>query len=146
MVDETTSHVAQALRPVLAALAEALTGDYGGHMEHLWIDLELIESRARDDGGPLHPFRFRKRVSGRSRYGLPALPDLFNVGHFSVRPDFERIRALPADDAVAYALSLIYRQTDCLLSKGKKLGGFNVALFRSSFRDACHRLRIPCEA
>lgn len=136
MVDPSTAHVADALHPIFERMSRELSGEYGGVMEHLWIDLELIESHAREDGTPLHRFRFAKRVSGRSHFGLPPSPDKFNVGHYSVRPDFKRIAALPVNEAVEYALTLIYDSTELLLAKQKKLGGFNAVLFRERFLAA----------
>jgi len=78
-------------------------------MKHLWIDLELLRSHAKEDGSSKHPFRFQKRVSGRGPFGLPDQPDSFNVGHFSVRPDFGRLLLLPMDEVIPYVLSLRYR-------------------------------------
>ena len=146
MTDQSTSQAAEILHPVLSALSARLEGNYGGKIEHLWIDLELIESHAKADGSPRHPFRFQKRVSGGSRFGLPAAPDKFNVGHFSVRPDFDLIRSLSTKDCVAYTLSLIYRETTILHAKSKKLGGFNADAFRLSFLSACEDLGYPCVA
>ncbi|MBD7924220.1 hypothetical protein [Xanthomonas bonasiae] len=146
MVDRRTSKVADALRPVFTALSDRVSGDYGGFMEHLWIDLELIEDHAKPDGTPRHPFRFQKRVSGRSPpFGLPPVPDKLNVGHFSVRPDFERIITLPTAQAVAYAVFLIYQGTDVLHAKAKRLGGFDANLFRSRFRDIAQELGYQCD-
>ena len=138
--DTATSKVAAALRPLFDELGERLQGQYGGTMEHLWIDLELIESHARGDGRQLFPFRFQRRVSGYSRLGLPAIPDQFNVGHFSVRPDFHLIVSLPIDQVIPYVLSLIYGATSVLLEKQKRLGGFDAVLFRTRFIDACRSI------
>lgn len=135
--DQTTSHVAAALRIPFEEMGKLLCGDYGGTMEHLWIDLELLESRAGTHGKSRFPFRFQKRVSGHSRLGLPAIPDWFNVGHYSVTPDFKVIASLPTEQLVPYVLSLIYNSTSVLLEKQKKLGGFDAVLFRSKFRHAC---------
>ncbi|WP_369977984.1 hypothetical protein [Xanthomonas bundabergensis] len=147
MVDRRTSKVADSLRPVITALSDRLSGDYGGFMEHLWIDLELIEDHAKPDGTPRHPFRFQKRVSGRSPpFGLPPIPDKLNVGHFSVRPDFDVIRTLPTGQAVAYAVFLIYQGTEVLHAKSKRLGGFDASLFRLRFRDVSQDLGYRCEA
>jgi hypothetical protein len=84
--DEDTKALADALTFVFDAMARGLDGDYGGLLEHLWIDVELLEYLANANGSPRHPFRFQKRVSGRSRFGLPATQDTFNEAHFSVRP------------------------------------------------------------
>src|SRR5262245_9710634 len=117
MCDQATHAVSKALYVPFRDLSALLQGDYGGAMEQLWIDLELIESRARDDGSRRFPFRFAKRVSGRSRFSLPAQPDKFNVGHYSVRPDFRLIASLPTRQAVLYALGLIYDSTEVLNQK-----------------------------
>lgn len=54
--DQGTHHIAEAVRPHLNMLSDALTGEYGGPMEHLCIDLELSPARA-DQRAPF-PFRF----------------------------------------------------------------------------------------
>src|SRR5690606_24976450 len=110
-----------------------------------WIELELIEAHARPGGTPRHSFRFQKRVSGRSHFGLHPAPDALNVGHFSVRPDFDLIRSLPAEQAIAYALSLIYGGTEVLHARSKRLGGFDADQFRSRFHDTCRDLGYRCE-
>jgi hypothetical protein len=38
--DESTRSLADALRPLFDKLSEQLSGEYGGPMEHLWIDIE----------------------------------------------------------------------------------------------------------
>ena len=133
MVDEDTQKIGSVLHTPFKELAERLSGDYGGVMEHLWIDLELLRSRAKADGTAKHPFRFQKRVSGRGHFGLPDRPDSFNVGHFSVRPDFDRLLSLPMDEVIPYVLSLIHRASGVLLEKKKKLGGFDAELFLTRF-------------
>lgn len=138
--DSDTRHIAAALREPFAVLGESLAGEYGGTMEHLWVDLELLEYFARPDGKPRHTFRFQKRVSGRSRLGLPAVQDVFNVGHYSVRPDFQLLASMSVDRAVPYVLALIYQSTELLPEKQKKLGGFDANLFRENFRRQCTKL------
>jgi hypothetical protein len=140
MCDTGTSHVASAMYSPFKSLGEFLSGDYGGTIEHLWIDLELIESHARSDGRCKHPFRFQKRVSGRSHFGLPPSPDHCNVSHYSVRPDFGFIASLSGKQLLTYTLSIIYKSTEGLLEKQKKLGGFDAVLFRERFLGACERL------
>jgi hypothetical protein len=143
MSDQATNHVATALYAPLKALGARLSGEYGGVMEHLWIDVDLIESHATPDGKSRFPFRFQKRVSGRSHFGLPAAPDKFNVGHYSVRPDFQLITSLPTEQIVPHVLSLIYKSTSVLFENQKRLGGFDATLFRQSFLLACEG--IGCE-
>jgi hypothetical protein len=138
--NQATSHVARVLRPVFEELSKRLAGEYGGVIEHLWMDLELVESHASAVGRQRYPFRFQKRVSGRSQFGLGAIPDRFNVGHFSVRPDFKVISTLPTEQLIPYVLSLIYDATAMLLEKQGKLGGFDAALFRSKLLEAYQSL------
>lgn len=140
MCDTDTNHVASSLHDPFRSLAAALSGEYGGIMEHLWIDLELIETHCKADGKPRYPFRFQKRVAGRSYFGLPPSEDKFNVGHYSVRPDFELLKSLSSEQIVPYVLSLIYSSTDILTEKRKKLGEFDVSGFRSKFGEECARL------
>ena len=140
MVDMQTDKIGSLLRDVFKILCERLNGKYGGTIEHLWIDFELIESHAKSHGKPRHPFRFAKRVSGRSRLGLPPSPDNFNVGHFSVRPDFNKLLSLPNEEVIPYCLNLIYNELVGLKTKEKKLGGFHSELFRKKFADECMRL------
>lgn len=148
MCDTSTRHVASALHEPFRSLGGWLKGDYGGMMEHLWIDLELIESHAREDGRCRHPFRLQKRVSGRSHFGLPPMPDHFNVGHYSVRPNFQLIASLPDAELLPYVLATVYDSTAVLLDKQKKLGGFDATLFRDRFRNSCERFgcRIAVDA
>jgi hypothetical protein len=47
MCDQATSRAAKALHTPFRELSALLQGEYGGVIEHLWIDLELIER-----GGP----------------------------------------------------------------------------------------------
>lgn len=140
IVDYDSKAVADALHPVFQTLSRKLEGQYGGLIEHLWIDLELLEDTAKADGSPRHPFRFQKRVSGRSHFGLPARPDHFNVGHFSVRPDFALIFSSSVEDAVSHVLQRVYEESAVLLGKGKKLGGFDATLFRERLLNECQQL------
>ncbi len=144
--DIDRAEVGAALRPVFAELSERLTGEYGGIIEHLWIDMELINFGGKPDGSPRHPFRFQKRVSGRSHFGLPPRPDTFNVGHFSVRPDFAILSSFRKKDSIRYALSLIYQGTEVLLAKQQRLGGFDAPLFRERFSNECKSLGFRVEA
>ena len=151
MCDQATSPAAKALQTPFRELSALLQGEYGGVIEHLWIELELIESHAKIDGTQRWPFRFRKRVSGRSPpFGLPPIPDQFNVGHYSVRPDFQLIASLTSEQVISYALSLIYDSTTVLMEKQKKLGGFDASLFRNKFLDGCrsigHEISKPAES
>jgi hypothetical protein len=143
IVDDDTKGIADALCPVFKTLSRELEGEYGGSIEHLWIDLELLKYLAKADGSPRHPFRFQKRVSGRSHFGLPVTPDHFNVGHFSVRPNFKILASLSAEPAVSHVLQRIYEESAVLLGKEKKLGGFDATLFRERLLNACQQLGHP---
>lgn len=140
MVDQQTDKIASLLRDVFDVLCEKLEGNYGGTIEHLWIDFELIESHAKPDGKPSYPFRFAKRISGRSHFGLSPLPDHLNVGHFSVCPNFRQLLSISKDEIVPYCLNLIYKELEILKVKEKKLGGFDSELFRSRYKEECNRL------
>jgi hypothetical protein len=140
LVDQQTDKIASLLRDVFDVLCEKLEGNYGGTIEHLWIDFELIENQAKPDSKPRFPFRFAKRISGRSHFGLPPSPDNLNVGHFSVRPNFRHLLSISKDEIIPYCLNLIYKELSILKSKEKKLGGFNVELFRNRFSEECKNL------
>jgi hypothetical protein len=137
--DKTTEHIAAALHAPFEAIARDLSKDFGGTMEHLWIDFELNERHAK--GRPPWPFRFQKRVGGSSPDKLTGLPRgvYENVGHFSVRPNFRELLSIPQESVVAYALRLIYDSTSVLLEKQKKLGGFDAIGFRDAFLASCRR-------
>jgi hypothetical protein len=140
IVDQSTTKLADTLRPIFRTLADKLEGNYGGSIEHLWIDLELVEHHAKPDGSPRHSFRLQKRVSGRERFGLPAIEDRINVGHYSVRPDFHYLHSLPIHEAAEYVIKLIHESTEILLSKQKQLNGFDAQLFRSKLAESCLQL------
>lgn len=120
-------------------IEEKLSGDYGGTMEHLWIDFELIPRGT----GPRQPwsFRFQRKVGG-GRCHLTGLPTerYENVGHYSVIPDFRVLARLPLKSVVNYALSLIYASTIVLIDKEKKLGGLDANGFRANFLSVCKQL------
>lgn len=143
VIDEDTQAVAAALDPVLKNLGHGLGGDYGGSIEHLWVQIEMLANLAREDGRARHPFRFQKRVSGRSHFGLPANPDWFNVGHFSVRPDFALLVSPPVEHVIEHVLQRVYCESAVLLEKQKKLGGFDAGLFRQRFLVECASLGYP---
>jgi len=75
LCSQDMSHVGVVLSSPLAELSKWLEGEYGGVIEHLWIDLELFKHGAQTDGTERYPLRMQKRVSGRSRFGLPSSPD-----------------------------------------------------------------------
>jgi len=138
--DSSTVKLAEELREALAKIVEKLSGNYGGEIEHLWIDIELSEMSAQVFGKPPKAFRYQKRVSGASRMGLPAIPDSFNVGHYSVRPDFELLKQNTIEQSIHYIVGLVYKSTEELLPKQKKLGGFDVSNFRNDLLSVCTKL------
>nr|MBP6343684.1 hypothetical protein [Candidatus Omnitrophota bacterium] len=117
--------------------------DYGGTMNHLWIDLELNEpplGRSKP-----WPFRFQKKVGSLSPSKLTGLPGKVytNVGHYSVEPDFQKLRSIPLDSVPNYVLSLIYASTAILLDKQKKFAGFDAQKFRADFLTVCRQHGYP---
>ena len=62
-IDQGTEYLAEAMRPYLERASAYLSRDYGGLMEHLWIDLEMSPGRA--DIRPARPFRFQHPAPGR---------------------------------------------------------------------------------
>jgi hypothetical protein len=137
--DPTTEKIADALRAPFKVISRDLSKDYGGTMNHLWIDFELVEAIARRQ--PPWSFRFQKKVGGSSPDKLTGLPRPVheNVGHYSVRPDFQELRSVPRDSVVSYVLSLIYASTSVLVEKQKKLGGLDADKFRSDFIATCRQ-------
>lgn len=138
--DVSTVEISEALRVVLVKIEEQLSGNYGGIIEHLWIDLELSEMSFIAFGKPPKPFRFQRCVSGGPRMGLPAIPDSYNVGHYSVLPDFEVLKKSTIDQSVSYIINLIYSSTEVILDKQKRLGGFDAIGFRLKFTSVASNL------
>lgn len=136
MSDQATGRIAKILRDAFKTIEKDLSKDYGGTIQHLWIDFELIQSHA--ERRPPFPFRFQKRVGGSicKLTGLPT-PVCENVGHYSVRPDFRELLSIPLESVTRYALSLIYASTSALVEKQKKLGGFDAQRFRVDFLVSC---------
>lgn len=134
--DTATKQIAKVLQEAFAAIAKDLSNDYGGTMQHLWIDFELVESHA--ERRKPFPFRFQKKVGGGIfKITGTRTPVYENVGHYSVRPDFHRLKTLPLESVVAYALNLIYASTSVLIEKQRRLGGFDAQKFRSDFASSC---------
>ncbi|MDR2918391.1 MAG: hypothetical protein LBV72_03370 [Tannerella sp.] len=132
IVDKSTKIVSNVMGNRFDNLKMELNNDYGGSMEHLWIDLTLVESEKS------WPFRFQKRVDNPTSYTEFYS---YNVGHYSVRPDFEKLRGLSSEDSIcSYVFRLLYESTQILVDKQKKLDGFNAAKFRIDFLSACEKL------
>jgi hypothetical protein len=136
MCDLSTKQIAEILRDAFKPIEKEVSKDYGGTIQHLWIDFELIQSHAVRR--PPFRFRFQKKVGGSvfKLTGLP-IPIYEHVGHFSVRPNFQELRKLPLDSVASYALSLIYMSTSVLVDKRKRLGGFDADRFRLDFLSSC---------
>jgi hypothetical protein len=136
--DSDTERVRKILYDVFRVIKKDLSKDYGGTIQHLWIDFELIPSWA--ERHPPFRFRFQKKVGGSvcRLTGLPT-PLCEHVGHYSVRPDFQKLLSLPPESVASYALSLIYASTSVLVEKQKKLGGFDASRFRMDFLASCRQ-------
>ena len=135
--EESTSNIADALVEPFDTLSQELSGEYGGTMEHLWIDFELSPTGA--DDRPPYSFRFQRKVGGKTPDRITGLPRTVheNVGHYSVRPDYFDLLAVSQDSVVLYVLQLVYDSTAILLEKQKRLGGFDAQSFRANFLASC---------
>ena len=138
MCDSETLVIAQELRDPFKSLSQSLSGSYGGIVEHLWIDFELVQSHAQLRAP--RTFRFQKRVAPPAMLKGLGQPHYHNVGHYSVRPDFATLFRTPVQQVAAYALKLIYQSTIVLAEKQKRLGGFNASAFRETFSEGCRNL------
>ena len=134
--DYKTEKIMNQLADPFDVLGKKLSQNYGGVMEHLWIDFEL-SSMSTKHSKPFG-FRFQKRVSGKSQMIGIDYPDYYNVGHYSVRPNFKKLHK--AKDVVQYSLQIIYESTEVLIEKYKRLKGFDALLFRSEFVKHCNRI------
>ncbi|MBK9163627.1 MAG: hypothetical protein IPM21_06855 [Acidobacteria bacterium] len=136
--DLETEAIAGLLSEVFALIEKDVSKEYGGMMQHLWIDFEL--SQFGIDRRPPFPFRFQRKVGGGvSKLTGLRTPLFENVGHYSVRPDFDLLLNLPLPSVAAYALNLIYASTSILIEKKKRLGGFKAECFRANLADSCAR-------
>ena len=137
MCDQSTQHIADALYEPFRQVSAGVSGDYGGTMEHLWIDYELLKPRGASDRSGA--FRFQKKVGGTSKDPITGLPrgTWYNVGHYSVVPDRAILLSAPAEDILGLALSEIYRSTSVLLKQKRRLGAFDVHRFRADYVAVC---------
>lgn len=132
MVTNSTSNIASMVQEYFPLLEKGLNKDYGGSMEHLWIDLELVE------GHKPWLFRFQKRVNNPTSYTEFYS---YDVGHYSVQPDFEKLKILSTKDEIcSYVFELLYQSTKILEEKQRKLGGFNAIAFRRDFLTTCKEM------
>jgi hypothetical protein len=125
--DKNTKRIMEQIYEPLSQIANALFDDYGGPMENLWIDVELVPYYA--ERRKPWPFRLQKRVSGSCQLTGIKHPDEYNVGHYSVSPDFPLLLSLPHDQLVPYILGLLLNSFDSLKEK-KSLKGFDVEAFK----------------
>ena len=132
-IDQGTEHLAALVRPHLDGLNSTLSGQYGGPMNHLWIELELSPGHA--DYRPAFAFRFQKRVVTPKEMRAFGTQEFFNVGHYSVRPDYFELARVPLDDVRCYLLRLVFDSTESLSGK-RQLKGFDLGLFRQRFAAA----------
>ena len=130
MYDKNTERVAKTMQEPFERLSKKLSNDYKGNIEHLWIDLELFENHIGEGKGL--SFRFQKRVT-LSGFGIGGKEYHYNVGHYSVVPDFKKLKTLPEKSICDYVLKLMYDSTQVLVAKKKKLDDFNVEQFRADF-------------
>jgi len=131
-VSNSTTKVSDIIRNHFDYIEKSLHKDYGGNMEHLWIDLELVEHYKP------YPFRFQKRVENSTSYTEFYS---YNVGHYSIEPDYKKLSELTSEkDICNYIFGLWYDSTQVLVDKQKKLGGFNATQFRLDFLTACEKL------
>ena len=131
--DQGTEHLAGLVRPHLDTLSSMLSGEYGGPMNHLWIDLELCPVVA--DRRPAFAFRFQKRVVTPRELRAFGTQEFCNVGHYSVRPDYYKLAQVPLDDVACYLMRLVFDSTESLAGK-RQLKGFDLGLFRERFATA----------
>jgi hypothetical protein len=137
--DQGTAHIAEIIAPTLEALSQRLSGDYGGPMEHLWIDLELCPADA--DRRPPRAFRFQKRVAPPRVLAAFEPVHSLNVGHYSVRPDYFALAQVDLEWVPAYIAKILYDSTETLIGR-RTLRHFDVDLFRARFARALKELGL----
>jgi len=132
MVDQNTEKVSDIIRKHFDNIQKSLNKDYGGNMEHLWIDLELVKSYKP------YPFRFQKRVENPTSFTEFYS---YNVGHYSIEPDYEKLKSLLSEEEICmYIFELWYESTQILIDKQKLLDGFDATQFRLDFLNVCKEL------
>lgn len=136
--DQGTEHIVAIVQPQLETLSQALAGDHGGTMNHLWIDLEL--SPGDSDRRLSWPFQFQRKVVPPRALAASNSATFHNVGHFSVRPDYFALAKVPTENVSCYLLSLIYDSTATLAAQRRKIGDFNAEQFRARFREVMESL------
>ncbi|NOQ71720.1 MAG: hypothetical protein GQ574_06960 [Crocinitomix sp.] len=137
LCDISTKDIMFQLQEPFEKLSKYLTQEYGGEMENLWIDLNLSVMSA--NSCPPFPFRFQKRVSGKSKIisGVK-LEDSYNVGNYGVLPDFKILQE--STNPLEYVMKLMYDSTAILIDKKSKFKGFKPEKFRAEFIKGCEIL------
>ena len=133
--DQGVELVTERLHEPLQTLSLLMCGDYGGDMEHLWVDMEISPSHADLRPEPW-PFRFQKRMAQGSLIDN-SREHLNNVGHYSFRPDLLNV---PLEQVVSYALNELYESTAILERCSTRLTGFDVEKFRADLAREVARL------
>jgi hypothetical protein len=134
--------LSDALRPCLDEVSRALSGsDYGGPLESLWIEVEVHEYGMNIPDRPPWPFRFQKRLRPGLVAGLGPVEPKANVGHYSVRPTADDMRADSSAAAARQVLRVVLASTECLGGK-PQLRGFDVARFRNDLAKAFERFDL----
>lgn len=129
-----TTTAREALGDLLANISKEFQKDYGGNMEELWIDLNLVER------WPALPFRFQKRVSIPYFSGNSVARYVYNVGHYRFVPDFDVLRYLQTPEEIRqYILESLYDSTAILEKRAKSLGNFQATEFRQDLLQACKK-------
>lgn len=132
MYESSTKEISHNLSNLFEKLEEKLNKDYGGNMEHLWIDVELIKHYSA------LPFRFQKRVNIAS--GVGGKDYYYNVGNYSIKPDFIKLETLDDKESLEYIFNLLYVSMEILVKKKKKLDNFDAEKFRADFKTVCYEL------
>lgn len=137
MIEEKTKKISEAIESFFPKIETALRQDYGGVMEFLWIDVVLIVWHDTFN------FRFQKRVGIQDISGTSVANYYYNVGHYSVKPDFDHLKTLQDEGEICrYIFGLLYDSMAVLEKKSKSLGGFNAQKFRTDFKTACEQQGI----
>src|SRR5262249_40337240 len=110
--DQGTEHLAALVRPHLDALTATLSGHSPRRMNRLWIDLEMCPGDS--DHRPAFALRFQKRVVMPRELRAFGRQEFFNVGSYTVRPDYFELARVPLDDVRCYLLRLVFDSTGSL--------------------------------
>ena len=138
-VGEVLTPLARFIAPWFQQVNRTLSGhEYGGPIKQLWIDVELYEYGMNVPERPPWPLRFQKRVAPRLPAGVDESAVYANVGHFSVRPSAEQMRADSPEEAARQVIAVILDSIDNLEGK-RQIRGFDVSRFRRDLSDAFER-------